>query len=84
MVKYTEGNSKALNKYEFTNLVSTLNKMHSSLLEDYYQNNNGKWVAYHNRGRSLKNMLVEDIGLYGPNAFKGYLENYRANPNKYT
>jgi hypothetical protein len=84
MLKYTEGNTKALNKYEFENLLAPLSKMYSGIAHDYYKNNNGKWVAYHNRGRSMKNMLVEDIGLYGPNAFKGYLENYKANPNKYT
>jgi len=83
IVKYTEGNSKALNKYEFTNLIGTLNKMHSSIATDYYKNSNGKWVAYHNRGGSMKNMLLEDIGLYGPNAFRGYLNNYKASPNKY-
>lgn len=83
MVKYTEGNSKALNKYEFSNLIGALKKMHSSVADDYSQNNNGKWVAYHNRGGSLKNMLVEDIDLYGPNAFRGYLNSYKARPNNY-
>lgn len=70
IVKYTEGNSKALNKYEFTNLIGALKNKHSVLASDYYQNNNGKWVAFHNRGRSLKNMLLEDIGLMGSNSFK--------------
>lgn len=70
MLKYTEGNSKALNKYEFANLIGALQSKHSSLANDYYKNNNGKWVAYHNRGGSMKNMLLEDIGLYGPEYFK--------------
>jgi hypothetical protein len=83
IVKYTEGNSKALNKYEFTNLIGALNKMHSSLATDYYKNSNGKWVAYHNRGGSMKNMLLEDMGIYGPNSFRGHLNNYKASPNKY-
>ena len=43
IVKYTEGNSKALNKYEFTNLIGALNKVHSSVATDYYKNANGKW-----------------------------------------
>lgn len=77
MLKYSQGNTSALNKYEFQNLIGTLNKMNSRLANDYYKNTNGKWVAYHNRGGSMKNMLLEDIGLYGPNAFKGYLNNYK-------
>jgi hypothetical protein len=77
IVRYTDGNGKALNKYEFTNLIGALNKVHSSVATDYYKNANGKWVAYHNRPGSLKNMLMEDIGLYGSNAFRGYLNNYK-------
>lgn len=70
IVKYTNGNTKALNKYEFENLIGALKNRHSSAGEDYYQNNNGKWVAYHNRGGSLKNMLLEDLRMMGSNSFK--------------
>lgn len=83
IIKFTDGNTKALNKHKFTNLLYALRRADARFANDYYKNNNGKWVAYHNRGRPMKNMLVENIGYLNSSAYKNYLTNYKSDPRRF-
>ena len=84
IIKYSNGNTRALNKYELTNLLYALTAVHGGPISGYVKNNNGTWVSYGSGTKLTKNMLLKNISYWKSSNYRNYLTRYRKNPNMFS